>query len=490
MNPRKAVLALLLAPLAAPAAASPPVCAAPTVLRSEKGSNLLWAEHDQNVTQTRLLCAAEVEDFPTACANGTILGSNGSRVICTSSGAGSVTSVAMTVPAGFTLSGSPITSSGTFSFGLGSIAANLVAAGPSSGGSAAWGFRTLVAADIPALPYLSAAINYAGSASQGGAATTALALAANGTNCDSGFYARGVDASGNAESCTAEPTGVTDHGLLFGLGDDDHAQYPLLAGRAGGQTINGGTAAGEDLTLRGTSNGTAGSVIISAGDLQLPAAFGSSASLRIGSTDTGLKDATGNGQITLRSAGTDLLDYVPGLGWRMIGGTINLYLAGQANFGSQVGNRLNFGGGNGLKIYGEGAGGTEQHVGKIAGDFTAVSRGLGTYVPVRPSTAVCASPLALTDDHVGQVLTNAGATARACFNLPAAQAGSNYSWIVVDTDGARVTAATGDTIRVGSAVSTTGGFCEASTDGDSLELIAVDGDRWYARNFIGAWTCS
>lgn len=45
-----------------------------------------------------------------------------------------------------------------------------------------------------------------------GNAGTATALAANGSNCSSGQYARGVDASGNAENCTAVPsvpTGVT-----------------------------------------------------------------------------------------------------------------------------------------------------------------------------------------------------------------------------------------------------------------------------------------
>lgn len=41
--------------------------------------------------------------------------------------------------------------------------------------------------------------------------------------------------------------GVTDHGALTGLGDDDHAQYALLAGRAGGQTLVGGAAG--DLVL-------------------------------------------------------------------------------------------------------------------------------------------------------------------------------------------------------------------------------------------------
>jgi hypothetical protein len=56
--------------------------------------------------------------------------------------------------------------------------------------------------------------------------------------------------------------GVTDHGSLGGLSDDDHTQYALLAGRAGGQTLKGGTGAGDDLTLDTTSNGTKGSYIL------------------------------------------------------------------------------------------------------------------------------------------------------------------------------------------------------------------------------------
>jgi hypothetical protein len=34
--------------------------------------------------------------------------------------------------------------------------------------------------------------------------------------------------------------GATDHGALTGLADDDHAQYPLLVGRSGGQDLYGG----------------------------------------------------------------------------------------------------------------------------------------------------------------------------------------------------------------------------------------------------------
>lgn len=55
----------------------------------------------------------------------------------------------------------------------------------------------------------------------------------------------------------AVAAGVTDHGALTGLTpDDDHTQYALLAGRAGGQTLYGGTAENDDITIHGTSNAT------------------------------------------------------------------------------------------------------------------------------------------------------------------------------------------------------------------------------------------
>lgn len=56
------------------------------------------------------------------------------------------------------------------------------------------------------------------------------------------------------------PDTEVDHGSISGLLDDDHTQYALLAGRATGQSLIGGTAAGDDLTFESTSNGTKGNV--------------------------------------------------------------------------------------------------------------------------------------------------------------------------------------------------------------------------------------
>lgn len=57
-------------------------------------------------------------------------------------------------------------------------------------------------------------------------------------------------------------SGVTDHGDLSGLSDDDHTQYALLAGRSGGQTLYGGTASGNDLILNSTSDSTKGTIFL------------------------------------------------------------------------------------------------------------------------------------------------------------------------------------------------------------------------------------
>ena len=66
-------------------------------------------------------------------------------------GAGTVTSVALSLPNIFTVGGSPVTSTGTLSATLATKQANAVFAGPGTGANASPTFRALVAADIPDL---------------------------------------------------------------------------------------------------------------------------------------------------------------------------------------------------------------------------------------------------------------------------------------------------------------------------------------------------
>ncbi len=94
--------------------------------------------------------------LPIGGAPGQILTKNSSANYDTSwttlapgQGDGTVTSVALTLPGIFSVSGSPVTTSGILSATLVNQNANSVLAGPSSGVAAAPAFRSLVASDLP-----------------------------------------------------------------------------------------------------------------------------------------------------------------------------------------------------------------------------------------------------------------------------------------------------------------------------------------------------
>lgn len=93
-------------------------------------------------------------------------------------GAGTVTSVALALPNIFTVSGSPVTSSGTLTGTLATQSANAVFAGPTTGSAAAPAFRALVAADIPDLSstYLTGNQTITLSGDATGSGTTAITV--------------------------------------------------------------------------------------------------------------------------------------------------------------------------------------------------------------------------------------------------------------------------------------------------------------------------
>lgn len=73
-------------------------------------------------------------------------------------------------------------------------------------------------------------------------------------------FGLGADTTGILDDDNiADPANI-DHGGLDGLGDDDHTQYALLAGRSGGQVLFGGTNTGNDLLFHSTSSGTLGHI--------------------------------------------------------------------------------------------------------------------------------------------------------------------------------------------------------------------------------------
>lgn len=82
---------------------------------------------------------------------GQVLTSDGSgNMEWTNAGIGTVTSVDLSMPSEFSVSGGPITSNGTLAVSKANQSANLVYSGPSSGGAAQPTFRSLIRNDLPA----------------------------------------------------------------------------------------------------------------------------------------------------------------------------------------------------------------------------------------------------------------------------------------------------------------------------------------------------
>jgi hypothetical protein len=141
--------------------------------------------------------AARLNLLPSISANaGKVLAVNGTASdvewITVTGGGGSVTSVALAMPSIFTVSGSPVTTSGTLTATLNSQAANTFLAAP-NGASGTPTFRTIVAADIPTLNQ-----NTTGTASN---VTGTVAIANGGTGqttANSAFNALAPSQTGNS----------------------------------------------------------------------------------------------------------------------------------------------------------------------------------------------------------------------------------------------------------------------------------------------------
>lgn len=89
-------------------------------------------------------------DARLSLADGQVYYWTGSAWSALASGSGTVSSVALAAPSLFTISGSPVTTTGTLTLALATQSANTVFAGPTTGSAAAPTMRALVAADLPA----------------------------------------------------------------------------------------------------------------------------------------------------------------------------------------------------------------------------------------------------------------------------------------------------------------------------------------------------
>ena len=110
--------------------------------------------------------------------------------------------------------------------------------------------------------------------------------------------------------CGTDAGGVTVHSGLSGLGADDHTQYVMLAGRAGGQNLRGGTAANNNLSLESTTNTTKGFVLLqpNGGNVGIGTATPGERLTVAGiieSTTGGIKFPDGTIQVTSATSGTN-----------------------------------------------------------------------------------------------------------------------------------------------------------------------------------------
>lgn len=110
----------------------------------------------QTFTDGQILTAAEMNTLSTQAGGAAQTANNLSDLASVATarsniGAGTVNSVALSMPSGFSVAGSPVTNAGTLAVSRTTQGANLIEAGPASGAAAVPTYRALVAADIPAV---------------------------------------------------------------------------------------------------------------------------------------------------------------------------------------------------------------------------------------------------------------------------------------------------------------------------------------------------
>lgn len=194
-------------------------------------------------------------------------------------GAGSVTSVGVAVPAIMSVAGSPVTTSGTITISLATQTANLIFAGPTSGGAVAPTFRAMVAADLP-----SSVVIGPSSATDGNFAYFDGAT---------GKLLKNGGVPGTAATAT---TGTSGHTLGFLDGDNTHSGVETFGSVVGAVNSQSGTT----YTLQASDCGK--SVVITNGSAITLTTFQAAV---VGCSITVVQG--GAGQITMANGGSATL---------------------------------------------------------------------------------------------------------------------------------------------------------------------------------------
>lgn len=120
-----------------------------------------------------------------------------------------------------------------------------------------------------------------------------------------------------------------------------------------------------------------------------------------------------------------------------------------------------------------------------AGDHFAIDLTAGKIDELEsifPNIAAKTSNYAVTaaDCNGGKVFTNEGAAGMIEFTLPSAVANMKVSFVVQDSDGLKIIANTGDTIRFMGAVTAAAGAIKSDDIGNTITLICINAAEWIA----------
>lgn len=161
-------------------------------------------------------------------------------------GTGTVTSVGVSMPSAvFDVASSPVTTTGTIAITFDTQTANLVFAGPSSGGAAAPTFRSLVASDIPSLTSLYA--------------TTAQGVKADNVGAVNGLIKSNGSASFSAATAGTDYLTPSGNGsALTALNATQLTSGTVPTARLGSGTANSTTFLRGDNTWQTVSSGGGG----------------------------------------------------------------------------------------------------------------------------------------------------------------------------------------------------------------------------------------
>ncbi|MGJ5136856.1 beta strand repeat-containing protein [Bradyrhizobium oligotrophicum] len=263
--------------------------------------------------------AAGTVTFQLPNSNGTnnqVLSTDGSGHLSwqTLTGTGTVTSVGLSMPGIFSVTGSPVTSNGTLTASLANQSANLVWAGPSTGVSAAPTFRSLVGADLPnpSSSTLGGIQSYAGVSSQwirsistsGVPASSQPAFSdISGTLAPSQCPASGLATLGcvNAINGTASQwlRALSTSGVFT-------SSQPTFADIAGAASLSQIQSIGNNTVLGNNSGGTAVPSTLSASDvLDMIGSTRGSVTYRGASAWAALTPGTSGQVLTSNGAGAD-----------------------------------------------------------------------------------------------------------------------------------------------------------------------------------------